>query len=181
MASWEERSFWKLGPHFGLDIRNPQMGLSGPDVYSFYATTDNGDQHSFGLRNAKGLFSIYNDKSIEIIAGQTNTGGVDIVITGKNGDVTITAEKNGSIRIRGKNITIDADENVNISAGKNVNINAASRCVVQTTQADVVAKTGNLAPQGTSTGERVYGDGAKSGIDKVQDAFSGGDTSKYIG
>jgi len=181
MASWEERSFWKLGPHFGLDIRNPQMGIDGPDVYSFYGTTDNGDQHSFGLRNAKGLFSIYNDRSIEIIAGQTNSDGVDIVITGKNGDVTITAEKNGSVRIRGKNITLDADEDVNISAGKNVNINAASRYIVQTTQADVVSKTGNLAPQGTSTGQRVYGPNVKSGIDKIEDAFFGGDPSKYIG
>jgi hypothetical protein len=179
--NWEARNYWKLGPNFGLDIKNPQLGLDGPDVYSFYATTDNGDQHSFGVTNGSGLFHIYNDKSIEIVAGQTNGGGVDIQITGKNGDICITAEKNGNIRIRGKNITLDADVDVNISAGRNVNINASKRFVTQTTQADVVAKTGNLAPQGTSTGERVFGSEPKAGVDIVEDTFFGGDTSKYIG
>jgi hypothetical protein len=179
--NWEARNYWKLGPNFGLDIRNPQLGLDGPDVYSFYATTDNGDQHSFGVTNGSGLFHIYNDKSIEIVAGQTNGGGVDIQITGKNGDICITAEKNGDIRIRGKNITLDADQDVNISAGRNVNINASKRFVTQTAQADVVAKTGNLAPQGTSTGERIFPQGSPAGDDIVEDTFFGGDTSKYIG
>lgn len=180
--NWEARNFWKLGPNFGLDIRNPQNGLDGPDVYSFYSTTENGEQNVFGLTNGSGLFHIYNDRSIEIVAGQTNTGGgVDIVIVGKNGDITITAEKNGNIRIRGKNITIDADQDVNISAGRNVNINSSKRFVVQSTQSDVVAKTGNLAPQGTSTGERIYGREVKCGVDIVQDNFNAGDVSNYTG
>ena len=180
--NWEARNYWKLGPNFGLDIKNPQLGLDGPDVYKFYATTDNGDQHSFGVTNGSGEFYLYNDKSIEIVAGQTNSGGgIDIQITSKNGDITITAEKNGNIRIRGKNITLDADLDVNISAGRNVNINAPKRFVVQTVQADVSAKTGNLAPKGTSTGERIYPAGSACGDDVVADAFSGGDTSKYIG
>jgi len=178
--NWEARSYWKLGPNFGLDIKNPQLGLDGPDVYSFYATTDNGDQHTFGVTNGSGLFHIYNDKSIEIVAGQTNSGGgVDIQITSKNGDITITAEKNGNIRIRGKNITLDADLDVNISAGRNVNINAPKRFVVQTVQADVSAKTGNLAPKGTSTGERIYPAGSPVGDDCVAEAFNAGSQTKY--
>jgi hypothetical protein len=180
--NWEARNYWKLGPNFGLDIKNPQMGLDGPDVYSFYATTNNGDQHTFGLSDGKGLFKIYNDKSIEIVAGQTNDGGgIDIQIVSKNGDLTITAERNGNIRIRGKNIILDADQDINISAGRNVNINAAKRFVTQTVQADVVAKTGNLAPQGTSTGERIFPQGSPAGDDIVEDTFFAGDTSKYIG
>jgi uncharacterized protein (DUF2345 family) len=172
--NWEARSFEKLGPNFGLDIRNPQLGLDGPDVYSFYATTDNGDKHTFGLTNGTGLFHIYNNKSIEIVAGQANSGGIDIQIVGRNGDITITAEKNGNIRISGKNIIIDADVDVNISAGRNVNINAAKRFVVQSNQADVVAKTGNLAPQGTSTGERTFPKGSPCGDDIVLETFNGG-------
>jgi hypothetical protein len=173
--NWEARNFWKLGPNFGLDIRNPQLGLNGPDVYSFYATTQNGDQNTFGLTDGSGMFHIYNDKSIEIVGGQTNSGGgIDIKITSRTGDITITAEKNGNIRISGKNITIDADVDVNISAGRNVNINAAKRFVVQTTQADCIAKTGNLAPQGTSTGERTFPKGSSCGDDIVLDIFNGG-------
>lgn len=180
--NWEARNYWKLGPNFGLDIKNPELGLDGPDVYSFYATTQNGDQHTFGLTDGGGKFHIYNDKSIEIVAGQTNDGGgVDIQITSKNGDITITAERNGNIRIRGKNIVLDADEDVSISAGRNVNINAAKRFVIQTNQADCVAKTGNLAPQGTSTGERTFPEGSPAGDDIVKTTFHAGSDKKYIG
>jgi hypothetical protein len=179
-TDWQKRSYWKLGPNFGLDIKNPELGLDGPDVYSFYATTDNGDQHTYGVTNGSGLFHIYNDRSIEIIAGQNNSGGgVDIVIAGKNGDVTITAEKNGNIRIRGKNIILDADENINITAGRNVNIKAGSRVVTQSNQADCIAKTGNLAPKGTSSGESIFPAGSPAGDDEIAETFSAGGTNKY--
>jgi hypothetical protein len=180
-TDWQKRSYWKLGPNFGLDIRNQQVGLDGTDIYSFYGVTDNKDTNVFGLSNANGLFKIYNDRSIEIVAGQNNTGGVDIVIAGKNGDVTITAERNGNVRIRAKNVIIDADENISLSAGRNVNIKAGSRFVVQANQSDCVAKTGNLAPKGTSSGERIFPAGSPAGDDVVQNSFNGGATSKYTG
>jgi hypothetical protein len=180
-TDWQKRSYWKLGPNFGLTIKDQQIGLDGTDIYSFYGVTDNNDTNTFGLSNANGLFKIYNDRSIEIVAGQNNTGGVDIVIAGKNGDVTITAERNGNVRIRAKNVIIDADENINLSAGRNVNIKAGSRFVVQANQSDCIAKTGSLAPQGTSSGERIFPPGSPAGDDIVQSTFHAGDTSKYIG
>ena len=180
-TDWQKRSYWKLGPNFGLDVRNQQVGLDGTDIYSFYGVTDNKDTNVFGLSNTNGLFKLYNDRSIEIVAGQNNTGGVDIVIAGKNGDVTITAERNGNVRIRAKNVIIDADENINLSAGRNVNIKAGSRFVVQANQSDCIAKTGSLAPQGTSSGERIFPPGSPAGDDIVQSTFHAGDTSKYTG
>jgi hypothetical protein len=180
--NWQARNYWKLGPNFGLDVRDQQLGLGGSDIYSFYGITDDKDTNVFGLSNGNGLFKIYNDRSIEIIAGQNNSGGgVDIVIAGKNGDVTITAERNGDVRIRAKNIIIDADENINLTAGRNVNIKAGSRFVVQSNQADCIAKTGSLAPQGTSTGERIFPQGSPAGDDIVENAFYAGDTGKYTG
>jgi hypothetical protein len=181
-TNWQARNYWKLGPNFGLDVRNQQVGDDGTDIYSFYGITDDKDTNVFGLSNGSGLFKLYNDRSIEIVAGQNNTGGgVDIVIAGKNGDITITAERNGNVRIRAKNIIIDADENINLSAGRNVNIKAGSRFVVQTNQADCVAKTGSLAPQGTSSGERIFPQGSPAGDDIIENAFYAGDTSKFIG
>lgn len=180
-ANWEQRSYWKLGPNFGIDIKNPQLGLDGPDVYTMYGVTDDKDGCVLGLSNGSGLFSVYNDRSIEIIAGQNNSGGVDINITGKNGDICITAEKNGDVRIRAKNIILDADENINMTAGRNVNIKAGSRFVVQSPQSDCVAKTGSLAPQGTSTGERIFPQGSPAGDDIIENSFYAGDTSKYTG
>ena len=171
-ANWEERSYWKLGPAFGLDVKNPQLGLDGPDVYTLYGVTTDKDINLLSLSDGSGTFKISNDRSIQIIAGQNNSGGgVDIVIEGKNGDITITAEKNGNIKIRGKNIIINADENINLTAGRNVNIKAGSRFVTQSNQADSIAKTGNLAPKGTSTGERIYPDGSRAGRDIIEDNF----------
>ena len=179
-ANWEERSYWKLGPAFGLDVKNPQLGLDGPDVYTLYGVTGDKDICILGLTNGSGMFKICNDRSIQIIAGQNNSGGgVDIVITGKNGDVTITAERNGNVRIRGKNIILDADENINLTAGRNVNIKAGSRVVTQSNQADCIAKTGNLAPKGTSSGEKIFPAGSPCGDDDVAETFNAGGTNKY--
>ena len=179
-ANWEERSYWKLGPNFGIDVKNPQLGLNGPDVYTLYGVASDKDISILGLTNGSGMFKMCNDRSIQIIAGQNNSGGgVDIVITGKNGDVTITAEKNGNVRIRGKNIILDADENINIIAGRNVNIKAGSRVVTQSNQADCIAKTGNLAPKGTSTGEKIFPAGSPAGDDEIAETFSAGGTNKY--
>lgn len=179
-ANWEGRSYWKLGPDFGFEINSPQLGLSGSDIYSMYGVTDNKDINVCGLNNGRGIYHIYNDRSIEIIAGQNNSGGgVDIVIAGKNGDVTITAERNGNVRIRAKNIIIDADENINLTAGRNVNIKAGSRFVIQSNQADCIAKTGNLAPKGTSTGESIFPAGSPAGDDEVEETFNAGRTNKY--
>jgi hypothetical protein len=179
-ANWEERSYWKLGPNFGIDVKNPQLGLSGTDVYSMYGVTVDKDINVCGLNNGNGLYHIYNDRSIEIIAGQNNSGGgIDINIAGKNGDICITAERNGNVRIRAKNIILDADENINLTAGRNVNIKAGSRVVTQSNQADCIAKTGNLAPKGTSSGEIIFPAGSPAGDDEVEETFNAGDTNKY--
>jgi hypothetical protein len=181
-TDWQKRSYWKLGPNYGLEVQNQQVGSDGTDIYSFYGVTDNKDTNLLGLSNGSGLSKFYNDRSMEIVAGQNNTGGgVDIVIVGKNGDVTITAEKNGNVRIRAKNVIIDADESISLSAGKNVSIKSGCRVVTQTTQADCVAKTGNLAPKGTSAGERIFPSGSPAGDDLVDETFNGGDVSKFIG
>ena len=179
-ANWEERSYWKLGPHFGIDVKNPQLGLDGPDVYTLYGVTADKDCVTLSLSDGSGTFKISNERSIQITAGQNNSGGgVDILITGKNGDITITAEKNGNIKIRGKNIIIDADENINLTAGRNVNIKAGSRFVIQSNQADCVAKTGNLAPKGTSTGEKIFPANSPCGADNIANTFHAGGTVQY--
>ena len=176
---WQSRGFQVFGPNVKFDIRNPQLGLNGADVYSWYSYTDNKDVNVTGQTQG-GLYKIYNDKSIEIVAGQKSPGGgVDITIVSKAGDITITAEKNGSIRIRGKNITIDADETITLNAGKDINMRSGGKNVVQAQQVDVKGQTGNALPQGTSMGESAYGASPKAGTDVVQDHFSGGPTVKY--
>ena len=69
VQNWQGRSFVCFGPKFRLDMNNPQMGLNGTDVYSFYGVTNNGDVSVTGLTEG-GLYKIYNDQSIEIVGGQ---------------------------------------------------------------------------------------------------------------
>ena len=144
--NWEARDIWSLGPKFRIDMNNPQMGCDGTDVYMMYATNDNKDISITGLTEG-GTYKVYNDKSVELIGGVKGTeGGVDIVIAGMNGDITITAMKNGSVRIKGANIMIKADEDVDIDAGRNINLNAGSgRILLNANKADVNALMGNLA------------------------------------
>ena len=154
--NWNQRSIQSFGPKFRLDMNNPQMGLNGTDVYNLYAVTDSKDVCITGLSEG-GLYKIYNDHSIEIIAGQkAESTGVDINIVGRNGDITITAEKNGSVRIRGSNIVLDADESVKIKAGKDVVIENGGRFLIQGNEASCDALTGNLAPKGSSFLETVF-------------------------
>ena len=110
--NWQGRSLTSFGPKFRIDMNNPQMGCNGTEVYNLYAVTNNNDVCLTGLTEG-GNYRLYNDRSIEIIAGQkSESNGVDIIISGRNGDVCITAEKNGRVRIRAQNIMIDADEDV---------------------------------------------------------------------
>jgi hypothetical protein len=173
--NWQGRSVTSFGPKFRLDMNNPQMGLNGTDVYNLYAVTDNNDVCLTGLTEG-GTYRIYNDRSIEIIAGQkSESNGVDIIISGRNGDVCITAEKNGRVRIRAQNIMIDADEDVDIKAGRNITLDAGSgRVLLKGNKLDASGLTGNLVPEGTSFGEQVFaGVAGNVGIDVIKAKFSG--------
>ena len=171
--NWQGRQSTSFGPHFRIDVANPQMGLNGTDVYNLYGVTNDKNICLAGLTQG-GLYKIYNDKSIEIVAGQKSSGGVDIMITGRNGDITITAEKNGQVRIRARNITLDADEDIDIVAGRNINLLSGSgRVFLKGTTVASDGIDGNLVPKGASFGEIAFA-GTFVGGDKVSSAFNGG-------
>jgi hypothetical protein len=171
--NWEGRSVQSFGPKFRIDLANPQMGFNGSDVYNIYAVSNNNDVCLAGLTEG-GTYRIYNDKAIEIVAGDSNsaTPGVDIVITGKNGDVCITAESNGRVRIKAQNIMIEADEDIDMKAGRNINLNSGSgRVLLKGNKIDATGLTGNLIPKGLSFGLSVFS-GSFVGIDVLESAFT---------
>jgi len=155
--NWQNRSIQSFGPKFRIDMGNPQMGLNGTDVYNIYAVTDSNDVCLTGLSEG-GIYKIYNDQSIEIIAGQNSqSNGVDIVISGRNGDVCITAEKNGKVRIRAQNIMIDADEDVDIKAGRNITLESGSgRILLKGSKMDCDGLSGNLVPKNLQFVSKVF-------------------------
>ena len=87
-------------------------------------------------------------------------------IRDRNGDVWITAQQNGEVKIRGKKIVVEADEDMDLVAGNNVTIKAGNRILLKSNVADCDALRGNLAPRDVTFLGQVYG-GSKLGIDKI--------------
>jgi len=130
--NWQARDIWSVGPKFRIDVNNPQVGGSASDVYNMYGVSNQKDVTLIGMSES-GLLRIYSDKTVEIKAGNKNEkGDLDLVITTMNGDMCLTAQRNGAIRIKGKNIVIEATEDVDIKAGRNINLASGSGRILMT-------------------------------------------------
>ena len=118
--NWQDRQYDSYGPHFRIESGNPEMSESGTTVYSIMGQGTDNNTSTITMTKS-GLMSIYNDQTMEIVGGSKMVNGCNINLVGKNGDITITAMSNGSVKITAKNITIQADEDVDITAGMNIN------------------------------------------------------------
>lgn len=142
--NWEERSYLNFGPKFKIDTCNPQIGFTGQNVYQIYGVTDSKDQSTIGFTES-GLLNIYNDRDIQITAGFKNEQqGIDIALNTFDGDITLTAMRSGSIRLRGRSIIIDAAEDVDIVAGRNISIQAGSEIKLRAPSIDIPEDGGFL-------------------------------------
>lgn len=170
MKNTEARDLFSLGPKFRITTNDIELGLTGPTVYSYYSYNDNNDTNLLAFTES-GSFYLLNDRGIEIAAGgKQSDGNVDINITALGGDITITACSNGTVKIKGKNIMIEAIEDVDIKAGRNITMNSGSgRILLKGNKVDAEALTGNLAPN--PFGARCF---SKVGIGDLymQDVFT---------
>ena len=156
--NWERRLLQSWGSNVRLDINNPTPTLGGNDVYNFYGVTaEEEDNCVFGLQE-NGIWRLYNDRTIEIVGGQKQTeSGVDIIIQGKNGDVCINADRNGRVRIRGKNVIVQADEDIDMVAGRNITLSSGSgRILLRGNTMEHEGLKGNLLPDELQWAWRVY-------------------------
>lgn len=125
--NWEKRQYVSFSPQFRIDVNNPQVGYNGPGVYDLYGTNDQGDVSLAGMMQG-GIYRLYNDRTIEIVAGnKSERGGVDICITGMKGSVLITAMENGDVRIAGKDIILEAKENIKLKCGNDITFDAGNK------------------------------------------------------
>lgn len=176
-ANWERRSLHSFGSQFRLDINNPQTTTSGNQIYEFYGVTEEEEDVNLVGYGENGYYHIYNDRTIEIIGGQkASSSGVDIIIAGRNGDVVINADRNGRVRIRAKDIVMQADEDIDIVAGRNVNIKSGSgRVLITGNTLERTGLKGNLIDPEQHWAWRVYeGTGLPgSEFPKLLSPFSG--------
>ena len=166
-------SLWDFdeNPVFKFQTGNPTYGYGGGTVFSQQMEQNNQTAH-VGMTE-DGQYNMFVDDTLTISGGNTKEGGVCVNIVGKNGDVTITAERNGDVKIKGKNILIDADDNLNISSKKNVTISGKSSIFFDTPNLATNAMTGNLAPRDVTFGGLTFR-GTKVGGNAISDAFTGG-------
>lgn len=168
-----KRQLISFNPNFRIDTANPQMGRTGTDVYKIYGVTDNGDNQSSISLSSGGLMSIYNDHSLQIVGGEKNDQGRDdIVIIGKNGNVSISAD--GIVRVYATNIMIEAEQDIHFKAGRNINMKAgAGRIMIDGQRVDVDGTSGNMISLlGKDFTKKVF-EGSFVGIDFIDNLVSG--------
>ena len=156
--NWARRVLDSKGSNFRIDVNNPQTSPGGSDVWNLYShTSEDEDVCLVGLQE-NGIFRLYNDRTIEIVGGQRKSeNDVDIIIRSSNGDICINADRNGRVRIRGKNVEIQADEDVDITAGRNVNIKSGSgRVLLGGNTLEKVGLKGNLLEPAQQWAYRVF-------------------------
>ena len=166
-------SLWDFdeNPVFKFQTGNPTYGYGGGTVFS--QQMEQNDQTAATTLTEDGQLNFFNDDTITITGGITKTSGECVNIVGANGGVTITAMKNGTIKIKGRNIQIDADENINIESKKNVRIHGKSSIFFDTPNLATNALTGNLAPRNVTLGGIAFR-GTKVGQGAISNAFTGG-------
>lgn len=170
--NWYARFVESYGPTFRIDINNPQMGYGGEDVYTLYGVTKKNDRSSISF-DQSGKLKINSDLTLEIVAGEKNSSkGEDILIHSRNGSISITADKNGNIKISGQNVTVESDYDMDFIAGSDINFNGAN-FNVNANGLFVQGLTGNLLPpemQFTAlvfTGSRVGGEAINNVLKNV--------------
>ena len=166
-------SLWDFdeNPVFKFQTGNPTYGYGGGTVFS--QQMEQNDQTAAITLTEDGQLNFFNDDTITITGGITKTAGECVNIVGANGGVTITAMKNGTVKIKGRNIQIDADENINIVSKKNVRIHGKSSIFFDTPNLATNALTGNLAPRNVTLGGIAFR-GTKVGQGAISNAFTGG-------
>ena len=171
LQNWAARDQESYGPHFRIDTGNPEYGFGAGTIYALIA--EKNKQSSYLGMTEDGQYNLMNDECISITGGVTKNGGACVNIIGKNGDVTITAMRNGDVKIKGKNIIVDADDSLRLESKKNVVIKGSNSIFFDTPTLNTNAMTGNLAPRDVTFGGLVFR-GSKVGSGVINKAFTGG-------
>ncbi len=113
----ESRVLDVFGPNFLIET-NGAVGVAGQLKYQLYSVTDDGVVYQQALYGGNGLASIRAEKTLEVQTGIKNKGNdVSFTLMTHHGDVAVNAD-NGMVRIKGRNICIDATNQLTLQANK---------------------------------------------------------------
>ena len=171
--NWDLK-FWKqFGPNFKLWVNNPEMGTGGEDVFRFFGKTNQDKKMSLGM-DQSGRVEVNADVSIDIIAGEHNTDkGTDILVHSRRGNVTLHADRNGSIVIKGQNVRIKAGYDMELGAGHDIKMTATNEISMNAKCIKSKGKCGNSLPMAEQWISKVTA-GSFIGADKLGGFLDGG-------
>ena len=152
---WYSRYFESY-PSFRIDVSNPQQGEGGAEVWSMYGYTASLEKSSISF-DQNGKLKLHSDLTIEIVAGSKSfPQNEEILIHSRNGNITIKADKNGAIKISGKNITIEADYDLELTAGNDIKMRAGNIISQNSNVNYSSAHSGNAIPPQLTFLHRVF-------------------------
>ena len=120
----EARVLDSFGPNLVIETNGP-VGVGGALAYQLYSTTEKGAKWQQAL-HGNGLSTMEASHTLEIQTGKKNKSGrVSFIAMAHHGDVCLNANS-GWVRIKGKNIVIDATNQL-LLQGKHVMIGNADK------------------------------------------------------
>ena len=120
----EARVLDSFGPNLVIETNGP-VGVGGALAYQLYATTEKGAKWQQAL-HGNGLSTMESSHGLEIQTGKKNKkGDISFIAMAHHGDVCLNSNS-GWIRIKGKNIVLDATNEL-LLQGKHVTIGNADK------------------------------------------------------
>ena len=125
----EARVLASFGPNLVIETNGP-VGVGGALAYQLYATTDKGAKWQQAL-HGNGLSTMESTHGLEIQTGKKNKkGDISFIAMAHHGDVCLNSNS-GWIRIKGKNVVIDATNEL-LLQGKHITIGNANKTTADT-------------------------------------------------
>ena len=125
----EARVLDSFGPNLVIETNGP-VGVGGALAYQLYATTDKGAKWQQAL-HGNGLSTMESTHGLEIQTGKKNKkGDISFIAMAHHGDVCLNSNS-GWVRIKGKNIVLDATNEL-LLQGKHIILGNANKTTADT-------------------------------------------------
>ena len=118
----ENHEIKSFGPQFFIETGSDKMEKTGKAVYKIAAITKNGKFRNNITFHEPGLARYYTEGRFQVETGyHGKPNDVNYLTTVHQGDYSVNADK-GAIRIKGKNIILEAEDNLTLKAGTTIQI-----------------------------------------------------------
>ena len=153
-SAYNWSKYWfNEGPNFKEIVGDETVDFGGGSIWR--KIFEQNDQTAYIGLSKVGHLNIFNDDAINLIGGNTKKGGACLNIIGTNGDVNITADRNGVVRIKGaKKIVYDSPD-MFFNCGRHIHFKANS-IQLECNSLNTTAYKGNLRVRDVSFAGLAY-------------------------